>query len=337
MIASAGVVKSHDFKAKPRRRDSNNCQTAKKREMDRIAQKKSRERAKNRMLELEEKLNRLQDDDKQKQISELMNTIDELRRENERLRTVTERIRGLTDAAGPPLPRQGVPPASGDREKSITSSESNNTDDNPGTITSQDGGNTVSEIWWDDAPANDSPESAIRMDDTIPTSFAQDLSPETAMDLYAPPLAEINPSFEFGSFADFDTALSCGTPGQIRLGSSAKVVPDMDKWRTSNDAFIFGIDTGKRSIRETGIINSHAAYKAILWGRDPMDEMERTHPMWMALRQVDEKVFGDWQSKAQRIAMMFVCHRMLLVCVFKMKYLTSLTRTVSMQSLQRNS
>src|SRR4051812_13194757 len=86
---------------KKQRRESCSAQTAKKRELDRIAQKKSRERARNRMLELEDKLNRLQSDDKQKQIADLMQVVDDLRRENERLRTVTDRIRSLTDAVVP--------------------------------------------------------------------------------------------------------------------------------------------------------------------------------------------------------------------------------------------
>jgi hypothetical protein len=88
-------------KAKPRRRGSNSGQTAKKRELDRIAQKKSRERARNRMAELEEKIRRLQADDKQKQISELMGVIEDLRGENEKLRSMTEKIRSLTEAIGP--------------------------------------------------------------------------------------------------------------------------------------------------------------------------------------------------------------------------------------------
>jgi DNA repair exonuclease SbcCD ATPase subunit len=90
-------------KAKPRQRGSSSGQTAKKRELDRIAQKKSRERARNRMAELEEKIRRLQADDKQKQISELMRVIEDLRNENERLRSMTEKIRLLTNAVGPAL------------------------------------------------------------------------------------------------------------------------------------------------------------------------------------------------------------------------------------------
>ena len=89
--------------AKPRRRGSSSGQTAKKRELDRIAQKKSRERARNRVAELEEKIRRLQSDDKQKQISELMRVIEDLRSENEKLRSMTEKIRSLTETVGPAL------------------------------------------------------------------------------------------------------------------------------------------------------------------------------------------------------------------------------------------
>jgi hypothetical protein len=171
--------------------------------------------------------------------------------------------------------------------------------------------------WWDNGSVDGSPEASMQTDSAMSvTSFSQEsLQPQT-MDLYTPSPTEISPSFDFSPFnhfTDFDTALSFGTPGQISLDPSARVVPDVEKWRTSNDAFIFGIDTGKRSIGESKIINSHAAYKAILWGCDTMEEIERSHPLWLALRQVDEKVFGDWRSKAQKIAMMFVCHRMLLV------------------------
>lgn len=150
-----------------------------------------------------------------------------------------------------------------------------------------------------------------------PSPVTAAYAPEPVMDLYVPPVAEISPSFDFVPYAglnDFESALACGTPGLLRLGKIAGVVPDHEKWRTSNDAFIFGIDkTRKMSQTETTIINSHAAYKAILWGCDAREEKERSHPLWLALRQVDERVFGNWHRKAQKIAMMFVCQRMLLV------------------------
>lgn len=150
-----------------------------------------------------------------------------------------------------------------------------------------------------------------------PGSAVATFPPEPVMDLYTPPVSEISPSFDFVPYAginNFEAALACGTPEQLYLGKVPGVVPDHEKWRTSDEAFIFGINkTRKMSQAETAIINSHAAYKAILWGCDVREERERQHPLWLALRQVDEKVFGNWQRKAQKVAMMFVCQRMLLV------------------------
>jgi hypothetical protein len=153
-------------------------------------------------------------------------------------------------------------------------------------------------------------------------SSVEEYAQETLADTYST-LVEIAPSYDFMPFSgltDFNTGISSGTPGLLSLATPAIVVPDDKKWTTSNDAFIYGINTGTRvfgvgnpqGVLEQKIMNSHAAYKAILWGCDAMEEQERTHPLWLALRQVDEKVFGDWKSKAQKIAMMFVCHRMLL-------------------------
>jgi hypothetical protein len=153
--------------------------------------------------------------------------------------------------------------------------------------------------------------------DPNPAASVTSYPSEPILDLYVPPVAEISPSFDFVPFAgmtDFDVALSYGTPGQLYIGKIEGVVPDHEKWRTSDEAFIFGINkTRKMSTAEATIINSHAAYKAILWGCDVREEKERNHPLWLALRQVDEKVFGNWHRKAQKIAMMFVCQRMLLV------------------------
>lgn len=70
--------------------------------MDRLAQKKSREKARHRVMELEKKLETLQSDDKQKQITDLLKVVDNLKKENERLRGVTGRIRGLVGGIAVP-------------------------------------------------------------------------------------------------------------------------------------------------------------------------------------------------------------------------------------------
>lgn len=52
------------------------------------------------MLELEEKVERLQSDDKQKQISDLLRVVDELKKENVRLQVIVDKIRGLVNGSG---------------------------------------------------------------------------------------------------------------------------------------------------------------------------------------------------------------------------------------------
>lgn len=166
--------------------------------------------------------------------------------------------------------------------------------------------------------SSESPE-AMKIEDDAPP---HPLIPETTntsldLDLQSHPLANQFPSFDLAALTgltSFQSSLVCGTPGQPSLGNS-KVVPDIDKWSTSNNAFIFGINSGKKEQFQPRITSSLAAYKAILWGCDEGGEKERAHPFWFSLRQVDEKVFGNWTSKAQRIAMMFVTHRVLLVCL----------------------
>jgi hypothetical protein len=110
---------------------------------------------------------------------------------------------------------------------------------------------------------------------------------------------------------DFDTALSLGTPGYYTLNKS-KVVPDIDKWHISNRALDFGITIARKSFPESSVINSQASYKAILNRCSVEEESEREHPLWIALREVDEKIYGH-KSKALRVAVMLGCLRMILV------------------------
>jgi hypothetical protein len=110
---------------------------------------------------------------------------------------------------------------------------------------------------------------------------------------------------------DFDTALSFGTPGHYTLDKS-KVVRDIDKWHISNQALDFGITTARKSFPESSVINSQACYKAILNRCSVEEESEREHPLWIALREVDEKIYGH-KSKSLRVAVMLGCLRMILV------------------------
>jgi hypothetical protein len=160
--------------------------------------------------------------------------------------------------------------------------------------------------WWEPEQVNSPQELVVGNDHSI------------LEDTYST-LIEIAPNYDFMPFSpvsSFDTI-----PISTGHSPTYRVVPDEQKWKVSNDALVFGINSGIQIFRarhqlsrdeERKIWHSHAAYKAILWGCDEREERERRNPLWLALRLVDEKVFGNWTSKAQKIAMMFVCHRMLL-------------------------
>jgi hypothetical protein len=131
---------------------------------------------------------------------------------------------------------------------------------------------------------------------------------------------ERNLNYDFGPLADLIDLDALFAPAPMpqpfpwasEVQLNPKVVSDADKWRVSNESFIYGIDS-TRSLQDADIIESQTLFMAMLSESTFDNEKQRAHPIWSALRNVDQRVFGNWKSKAQRIAMMFVCHRMLLV------------------------
>ena len=92
-----------------------------------------------------------------------------------------------------------------------------------------------------------------------------------------------------------------------------KVAPDAEKWHVSNEAFISGLEMSRTVPSIDAAFESDTPVRAVLWGWDAVDPALRNHPVWTALRQVDERVFGNWTSKAQKLAMLYVCHLMMQV------------------------
>ena len=92
-----------------------------------------------------------------------------------------------------------------------------------------------------------------------------------------------------------------------------KVAPDAEKWYVSNEAFVSGLEMSRTAPCVDPSLDSDTPVRAILWGWETVDPNLRNHPVWMALRQIDERVFGDWTSKPQKLAMMYVCHLMMQV------------------------
>jgi len=88
---------------------------------------------------------------------------------------------------------------------------------------------------------------------------------------------------------------------------------DVEKWNVSDSAFLQALELCRTTTQTDPILDPDVPVKAILWGWHTVDAAQRHHPVWQALRQVDERVFGTWTSKAQKIAMMYVCQLMMQV------------------------
>jgi hypothetical protein len=57
-------------------------------------------------------------------------------------------------------------------------------------------------------------------------------------------------------------------------------------------------------------LDLHVPFRAAIFGWDTVGE-DANHPVWAALKRVDQQVFGTWTNKAQRIALMYVCQTLL--------------------------
>lgn len=103
-------------------------------------------------------------------------------------------------------------------------------------------------------------------------------------------------------------------PPDPRLGLTfLPLAADEEKWDVSNDAFL-------RALQSTVFISSpdqvdpDVPFKAIFGGWHTVDAREREKPIWNMLRLIDERVFGMWTSKIQKVALMYVTHALVKVC-----------------------
>jgi hypothetical protein len=90
------------------------------------------------------------------------------------------------------------------------------------------------------------------------------------------------------------------------------LAPDELKWDVSNEAFINALGSVGQLLGPD-MVDAHVPFRAILWGWHTIDPDEREHPIWLMLRMIDERVFGAWTSKTQKLALMFVTHTLLKV------------------------
>jgi hypothetical protein len=118
--------------------------------------------------------------------------------------------------------------------------------------------------------------------------------------------------FEMGVTDYNNWAAPTPSPFDFRFPTSQfeSIASDEDKWHISNSAFIGCLDSVKKHKGSSSTLDLEVPFKAALWGWDNVGP-EAQHPVWNALRQVDQRVFGSWKSKSQRIALMFVCQTLI--------------------------
>ena len=310
-----------ETKPKTRRRDTNDVRAERKRELDRLAQRATRERTKSRIAFLEQKLASLESCDRQSTISQLTKTIDDLRNDNMRLQSAMTKMRfALNEALDGTEANTGrtctcaskskctCQPKAGSSSSDTPRHESRSPDDDVVELPSeppvpmQDG---VLGMW-------PSPTNLGGLEEFL--GFQPNSIPTPVYDLSLPENTLQSPWVQVGG-----TTPSMPTPPPLSFqlppadgGPTLTIASDFEKWHVSNGAFIDAMDAVKKNMATNQTLDLHVPFRAGLWGWGSIPTHELAHPVWSALRAVDQKVFGTWATKpAQRIAVMYACQTML--------------------------
>lgn len=164
-------------------------------------------------------------------------------------------------------------------------------------------------------PAPDPSESPRRLSTATELSIVEPLAMDTW--LAAPTMDD---AFTNTLSLDSSAAFSLHVPQQFSYDpyrglTFLPIAPDELKWDVSNDAFLRALGSAPQ-VLGPDMVDAHVPFRAILWGWHTIDPDEREHPIWLMLRMIDERVFGAWTSRTQKLALMFITHTLLKVCIF---------------------
>ena len=317
---------TEDTKAqKSRRRDATDVRAERKRELDRLAQRATRERTKNRIAFLEQKLASLESSDQESTISHLTKTIDDLRNDNTRLQSAMLKMRFAINEA---LDGTETPPAETNsractcnKPKCICPLKTTSTaSDTP------EADEEVAELPLPNNPSMPLQEGTLGLwphanhvggieeflglqpNSIDPSGFEQ---PQSA-DMLLSPWPQIMPQQRLSNIT---SNMASPSPYSFVLPSASNthlpIAADREKWYVSNGALIGAQTAIRNHLATNNTLDLHVPFRAGLWGWDSIPQTEQAHPVWSALRAVDQKVFGTWKSKAARIAVMWACQTML--------------------------
>lgn len=163
-------------------------------------------------------------------------------------------------------------------------------------------------------------ESENQLDSSQLIPSSGHLRPDDSISIASPQLPNEILNYTFGDFISWSPPGPSGFWPVMNIPQSysgisqiSPTAPNEEKWRICNESLALGINSARDAINDIGVTSSHAAFKAVLLGWNPTEDIVRAHPMWVALQEVVEKIFGDWESKPQRIACMLILHRVLMV------------------------
>ena len=87
-----------------------------------------------------------------------------------------------------------------------------------------------------------------------------------------------------------------------------------------NKLFAYAVAGVTASAGHPKSLESHVAFRSIMRRAEDVEGDYLNHPLWKALRAVDKQVWGMWPSKAQRVAAMYLCYKLIMVCSLSISY-----------------
>ncbi|RFU25416.1 hypothetical protein B7463_g10926, partial [Scytalidium lignicola] len=159
--------------------------------------------------------------------------------------------------------------------------------------------------------STESPPTAL---ETSHSSFTQ-ASENNALNLYPNPFLcpSSDPIHNLLNFDPAEVFWREYTPLYIKpFLQTPRVLTDQEKWHGTNEVYKSAIISCRDLWKYNDATFSSEPFAAVMQGWHTLDEKERSHPVWASLHWVDESVFGSWQSKAQRIAMMYLKQRLMI-------------------------
>lgn len=127
---------------------------------------------------------------------------------------------------------------------------------------------------------------------------------------YRPPTPNVFNNVDVSGIFDFlhygnGNSFMTSSPLSGRMppaGGFPEIAPDQLKWKTSDDAFHQGLAApAMQQDFDEGLLA-----RAILFGWESIGPAAQI-PILYALQCVDQRVFGKWTSRPQRLALMYIC------------------------------